>query len=90
MDWESHYFKVRNWFLGAICTFAIVAILTTYYLNDVPLTHPYRIVQGLILTVAITGFFTQNRRAHIWISSVYLGILLTCQILFRLTPGLSS
>ena len=89
-DWESHYFDVRNWFLGAVCMFSIVAVLTSYILNDVPLTHPYRIVQGIVTVAAIIGFFTQSKIAHTWISSIYLGVLLTGQILFRLAPGLSQ
>ena len=89
-DWEAHFFTVRNWFLGAICLFSIVAIMTTYYLGNVPLTHPYRIIQLTVTVTAIAGFFTRSGKAHIWIGSIYFGVLLIGQILFRLNPGLSS
>lgn len=89
-DWEAHYFTVRNLFLGMICTISILAMMTTYYLIDVPLIHPYRIVQLTMTVTVILGFFTRSRNAHIWISSVYLGVLLVGQILFRFAPGLNS
>jgi hypothetical protein len=89
-DWETHFFQVRNWFFGVVCLFSIIASMTTYFLNNLPLTHPYRIIQVTVTGIAITGFFTRSRKVHIWISFIYLAVLVVGQTLFRLTPGLSS
>ena len=89
-DWEAHFFQVRNWFFGAVCLFSIIAAMTTYFLNNVPLTHPYRIIQVTVTATAIAGFFTRSTRAHTWISSIYLAVLVIGQTLFRLNPGLSA
>jgi len=89
-DWETHFFSVRKWFFGVVCIFTILATLETHILLDVPLTHPYRIVQLTVLVAAATGFLVKSQRSHLWISVIYLGTLLVGQVLFRLQPGLSQ
>lgn len=88
-DWEEHFFSVRLWFFGTVITFQGTATLLSYILNDVPLTHPYRLVQTSLILITASGLFTRNRMAHVWISAIYLVVMLTGQIIFRLTPGLS-
>jgi hypothetical protein len=89
-DWKAHFFSVQKWFLGALITFQLVAILANHVLMGVPLTHPYRILQGTIALVMTVGLFTASVRVHAWIAGTFLALLLIGQVLFRLTPGLSS
>ena len=89
-DWQSHFFSVRRWFFGVVCIFTVLATLETHILLNVPLTHPYRIVQATALGMAVTGFLVKSTRLHLWISAIYLGVLLVGQVLFRLYPGLSE
>lgn len=89
-DWEAHFFKVRNWFIGTICVISIIAVMASYYLNNVPLTHPYRVNQAIVTVTAIMGFFTRSTSAHIWIGFLYLAISVLGQAIFRLYPALSS
>ena len=89
-DWKAHFYSVRYWFLGAVITFQAAAILANHLLMGVPLTHPYRIVQGAIIITMAVGLFTTRARAHSWIAGIFVALLLTGQVLFRLTPGLSS
>ena len=89
-DWEAHFQSVQTWFLGSLITFQIVAILASYLLMGVPLTHPYRILQGAIVLTSALGLFTASTRVHSWIAATFLVLLLTGQVLFRLTPGLNS
>jgi hypothetical protein len=89
-NWESHFFGVRKWYIGAFCVFAALATLETYVFLGTPLSHPYRINQAIIITAAAAGFFTENRTVHVWTSATVLGSLLIGQALFRLTPGLGD
>ena len=68
-DWQSHFFSVRKWFIGVICVFTVLATLETYILLNVPLTHPYRIVQLIVLAAAATGFFAKCVRRSVEIAA---------------------
>jgi hypothetical protein len=89
-DWQSHFFSVRKWFYSVVCFFTVLAALETHILLNVPLTHPYRIMQLTVLLAAATGILVKSPRSHLWISAIYLGSLLIGQVLFRLQPGLSQ
>ncbi len=89
-DWQSHFFSVRKWFLGVICIFTVLATVESHILVDVSLTHPYRIVQLIVLAAAATGFLAKSAKYHLWISVIYLGTLLAGQVWFRFQPGLSQ
>jgi hypothetical protein len=89
-DWQSHFFSVRKWFYSVVCIFTVLAALESHILLNVPLAHPYRIMQLTVLLAAATGFLVKSPRSHLWISAIYLGNLLVSQVLFRLQPGLSQ
>ena len=89
-DWEKHYFSIRPWFFGVLITFQTVATLASYIIGDVPLTHPYRIIQVGVIAVASVGLFTSRPRAHIWISGAYMTTMLVGQFLYRMGPKLAS
>lgn len=89
-NWREHFFSVRYWFFGTVITFQAMATASSYVIADVPLTHPYRIVQVAVMLIAVSGLFTTSARAHVWISAVYIVVMLTGQVLFRLNPGLSG
>ena len=89
-DWAAHFMRMRKWFFGAMVTFEVIALLSTWAILDVPLTHPYRITQGITLLAVVFGLVTSNRRAHTWIVLTYLGILVAGQALYRFLPGLAG
>jgi hypothetical protein len=89
-DWREHFISVRLWFYAVLLGFAVIAILASRVMLDVPLTHPYRIVQSLVTLIVASGLFIRNPAAHTWICLLYLGVLITGQVLFRLFPGLAG
>jgi hypothetical protein len=88
-DWRAHFFKVRRWFFTMMLTFAAIAILYTRVLLGVPFTHPYRIMQAIVVTLMLVGLFSPNPRLQPWVAGGLLGPLLVGQTLFRLLPGLN-
>jgi hypothetical protein len=89
-DWLAHFNSVRKWFFGMTIVLAMLGILLSWYITGVPLVHPYRIMQLIILSLAFVGWFTPNLAVHRWIAALFLVVLFTGQVLFRLMPGLSG
>jgi hypothetical protein len=88
-DWQSHFFSVRKWFFGILVFFVIISILESRILLSIPLIHPYRLFQVVVLSVVVTGLMTKSPRAHVWISATFIISSLAAQALFRLLPGLA-
>jgi hypothetical protein len=57
---------------------------------EIPLTHPYRFVQGFIIVMSLVAWSTRNMRRQFWIAIAVLAGFLTGQALFRLIPGLQG
>ena len=89
-DWEKHYFSVRTWFFGVLIIFQTVALFATYIVDDVPLTHPYRVIQASGIAVALVGLLTSRARAHVWLSAAFIVLLMAGQLLYRMGPKLAS
>ena len=89
-DWQAHFHSVRKWLMAVVCLFGLLAMMETYVFLDLPLTHPYRIIQGIVITASTIGIFVTSTKTHIALSTTYLGTLLLGQLLFRLNPGLGT
>lgn len=89
-DWRAHFFKVRKWFFGVFFVFSICAAVQTYVFLEVPLTHPYRAIQGLLIVIIATGYFVRKARTHIWLGAIFVGVVTVGQVVFRFLPGLSE
>jgi hypothetical protein len=87
-DWQEHFHSVRRPFMVVIFIFGLVAVAETYLLLGLPLTHPYRIIQGIVTSTSIIGFFATNTRIHVALGTTYLATILVGQVVFRLNPGL--
>ena len=88
-DWNLHYDTIRKLFLSILASWTFLAMLETRIFLGIPLTHPYRIVQGSILGLIIAGMFLPTRRAQNWIAGAMLCLLIGGQLVFRLVPGLA-
>jgi hypothetical protein len=88
-DWTAHFLSIRKWFFSLLSLLTVLAVLLTYTKLHVPLTHPYRGIQGFVLLLSLTGLATTNMRVHLGIAVIILAVLLVGQLLFRLVPGLA-
>ena len=89
-DWLAHFNSIRKWYFGMSVVLVVLGITLTWYISGVPLLHPYRVMQLTILSLAIIGWFTPNMTVHRWIVVLFILVLFSGQVLFRLLPGLSS
>jgi hypothetical protein len=83
-DWREHYFSVRPWFHGTYLTYHLLGIGLTWVLVGVPLTHPYRIAQGLCAAAHVVGLLTARKGVIFWLPIAYLVVLTGSQAYFRL------
>lgn len=90
IDWLEHFKSIRKWFFGMTVALAVLGITLSWYISGVPLVHPYRAMQLIILFMAIIGWLTPNVAIHRWIALLFILVLFTGQVLFRLFPGLSG
>ena len=89
-DWPAHFSSIRKWFFGMVVALVVLGISLNVFISGVPLLHPYRIMQLTILFLGIAGWLTPSLAAHRWIAALFLLVLFTGQILYRLMPGLSG
>lgn len=68
----------------------MLGITLNTYVSGVPLMHPYRIMQLTIFLLAIIGWITPSMVVQRWIAFLFILVLFSGQILFRLLPGLST
>ena len=88
-DWKLHFFSVRKWFFGVLFVFSVIAILETYVFLNVPLNHPYRVMQVALTALVVAGFLVKTAKTLVWLGVTYFFGLLVGQVLFRFLPGLS-
>ena len=89
-DWLAHFNSVRKWFFGMLVLLVMLGITMNFYISDIPLVHPYRIVQLSILSLSVIGWSTANMTAQRWVVVLSYPVLFGGQMLFRLLPGLSG
>ena len=86
--WEDHFLSIRLWFFRLFLFFIVVAILETWLILKVPLTHPYRGIQTFMFGLGALGLLTTNLRIHRWIVVAVIVCMIFAQVAFRLLPGL--
>ena len=88
-DWRAHFIAVRRWFFAMMIVLMSLAVAESRVFLGTPLTHPYRIVQTIVITVLVIGFASGKPRIQPWLAAGALGAVLAGQVLFRLLPGLN-
>ncbi len=84
--WHSHFVAVIRRFYLALAAFLSLALIWSWLMLDVSLTHPVRLTQVSSIVLLIAGFFLKSERANYSIPSIYLGLYLIHQYYFRFLP----
>ena len=86
-DWRGYFRAQRRDFLVLLTIFAMVGIVLTRVLLNLPFSHPYRFWQASSALLALSGVFVKGERYHRWLPWIFLAVLLCSQVLFRSRPG---
>ena len=88
-QWRKQFDAVRYWFFGLLIAYILIGIIQGVVLYGTPLMHPYRLFQGLFITIAIAGIATRSQRVHRVLPLLLLAALTISQVLLRMNLGAS-
>ena len=89
-DWVAHFMSVRKWYFLLQALLGMMGVTLTWIQLDIPLSHPYRFVQGFIIVMSLAAWKTTKMRLQFWIAVAVIAGFMTGQVLFRLIPGLQG
>jgi hypothetical protein len=85
-SWRDYYFSIRRrYFIGLTFWMGIVAMLSVAVLS-VPIFHPLRGFNVLILVASVSGLLSENPRVHGTLAVSFLAILAFLMTVFALRP----
>ncbi len=85
--WETHFNASRHWIFGFLAAYALWGIGEVYWLFQVSLFHPYRIVQGSLFVLALAGALSRKPRHDRFIVAMLIIVFIGGQLIFRVNPG---
>jgi hypothetical protein len=59
-SWRSYFYSVRRQYFIGLCLWSVLQMMNTTILLEMPLLHPFRAVQLLILAMGVVGSITDN------------------------------
>ena len=86
-SWREYFYRVRRWFFSLILLYMLSAVCISWLVRGVPLTHPYRILQGLLIIVSIVGLNSRSHPVHVALISITIALYFFSQIMFRFFPN---
>ena len=86
-NWSEHFFAVKQWFFGLMIFLSIFAAYINMFIFDAPFLHLNRLFQGLFIVLWIVGLSTSSQRIQYVLPVVYLGIIVTNQVVVRMQIG---
>ena len=85
--WEEHFNASRRWVYGFTAAYALWGVGEVYWVFDVSLWHPYRLVQLSLLVVSLAGVVIPSARLDRIAVPLLWAIIIGGQLIFRLYPG---
>ncbi len=86
-SWEDHFVSTRPWIFGLTAAYALWGIGEVYWVFEVAMFHPYRIVQVLLFLVCVIAASRPSSRMDRIAVTLLLIIFLGSQLIFRINPG---
>ena len=86
-DWKDHFVSSRRWIFGFTAAYAAWGIGEVYWVFEVPLLHPYRVIQVSLLLISLAGALLRSSRMDRFAVTLMLIILIGSQLVFRISPG---
>lgn len=63
-DWQFHFYEIRQWFFAINVLLVTVTAIGTWMIGGVPLLHPLRGVQGILVGASVCGMLSTSHRVH--------------------------
>lgn len=86
-SWRDYYYSNRRrYFVGVICWILAVATISTLVFK-IPLVHPARALQAVILSTAIAGATSTNERVHSGLVILFFALTVFVMLTVAFRPG---
>jgi hypothetical protein len=86
-SWRDYYFSVRRrYFIGLTSWMVIIAVISLTVLA-VPLLHPGRAFNVLMLVAAVSGVLSENPRVHGALAILFICLLAFAMTVIAFQPG---
>ena len=59
-SWRSYFYSVRRQYFVGLCLWSVLQVMNTTILLKMPLLHPFRVVQVLIVAMGVVGAMTDS------------------------------
>jgi hypothetical protein len=81
-SWHHYFYSVRRQYFFGLCLWSLLQTANTTFLLEMPVFHPFRLVQLFILTMGIAGFVSGSPAVHriiaigSWTVAVFTSVIL--------------
>lgn len=86
-DWQAYYYSVRVRFYLGLAGLTLVIIITSFLVLELPLGHPARIGQVVILAISVMGALSANPRVHMGLVIAMCVIVIVASITIASQPA---
>lgn len=86
-SWRDYYFAVRTRYFAGILVWALVVILASTIVLELPLRHPARGVQAVFVAVGALGLLSRSPRIHAGIAAFFLCMILLVAFVLGSRPA---
>jgi hypothetical protein len=80
-SWREHFWTVRRRFFGLALALLVTLIFTSFVLQHIPLVHPLRAPQLVLLALFTTGLLSRSERIHGVVAMLGAAFALTMVVL---------
>jgi hypothetical protein len=86
ISWRSHFEAIRPLYFGAMIAWALVVAFNNSYLLNIPVIHPTRVSQFVVLLVGTVGVSTRRHQVHALLVAIIF-VFWPLRIWILLAPG---
>ena len=71
-SWRKYYYSVRVRIFVAAIAYSVVILMVSTFVLEMPILHPFRLVQLLFLGASIAGALSDRPAVHTGLASLYI------------------
>ena len=86
-SWHDYYYSNRRRYFIGICCWILVLVTISTVVLKLPLVHPARALQAMMLAAAVVGATSANERVHSGLAIFCLALILLLTFTVAFWPG---
>jgi hypothetical protein len=86
-SWRKYYYSVRVKIFGAGIAYTVVILMVSTFVLDMPILHPFRLVQLPFLAISIVGVLSDRPAVHTGLASLVIAAFVILVVRSFAVPG---